>query len=82
MNDAMYTRSCRRKRNVKMSDCQSWFGSARSNRRCGCSLAGVATVASGSSPSSFKIRRTSLSETPSASNRASTSRIRRDPYCG
>lgn len=82
MNAAMYTRSYRRSRKVKMSDCQSWFGSARSNRRSGCSRGPELEVASGSRPSSFRIRRTSLSDTPSASNRLSTSRIRRDPYCG
>ena len=37
MNAARYSRSCRRSRNVKMSDCQSWFGSARSKRRGRCS---------------------------------------------
>jgi hypothetical protein len=64
-----------------MSDCHSSFGVARSNRRSGCSLAGVGSRAS-RSPSSWRIRRTSLSETPSASNRFSTSLMRRVPYSG
>ena len=65
-----------------MSDCHSWFGAARSNRRGGCSRAPVASGASVSSPSSCRMRRTSVSETPSASKRASTSRMRRVPCSG
>lgn len=65
-----------------MSDCQSSFGSARSKRRSGWPLASARGAASAKSPSSCRIRRTSVSETPSAANRASTSRIRRVPYPG
>lgn len=61
-----------------MSDCHSWLGVARSNRRGPCSRAVFAGAAS-MSPSSCRIRRTCCSEIPTASNRASTSRIRRDP---
>lgn len=82
MNAARYSRSWRRSRNVKMSDCQSWFGAARSKRRGGCSRAPVGSGRSVSIPSSCRIRRTSVSETPSASNRASTSRMRRVPCSG
>lgn len=64
-----------------MSDCQSSFGCARSKRRSGCSRADVGSRSS-SSPSSCRIRRTSLSDTPSASKRLSTSLIRRVPYSG
>ena len=64
-----------------MSDCHSSLGSARSKRRSGCSLAGVGSRSS-RSPSSCRIRRTSLSDTPSASKRRSTSRMRRVPYSG
>jgi len=64
-----------------MSDCQSSFGWARSNRRSGCSRAGVGSHSS-SNPSSCRIRRTVLSATPSAENRRSTSAIRRVPYSG
>lgn len=64
-----------------MSDCHSWFGSARSNRRGGRSRAtGAARAAT--SPSSCRIRRTSDSLTPSASKRESTSRIFRVPHSG
>lgn len=65
-----------------MSDCQSWFGSARSKRRSGCARAGVAAGASGISPSSCSTRRTVVSDTPSPAKRASTSRIRRVPHSG
>lgn len=81
MNAARYSRSCRRSRNVKMSDCHSSFGCARSNRRSGCSRAGVASRSS-SSPSSCRIRRTVLSAIPSAEKRRSTSAIRRVPNSG
>ncbi len=77
MKAARYKRSWRRNRNVKMSDCQSWFGAARSKRRGGCSRAPGASSVSGMSPSSCRIRRTSVSLTPRASKRAKTSRMRR-----
>ncbi len=64
-----------------MSDCHSSFGWARSNRRSGCSRAGAGSRPS-NSPSSCRIRRTSVSDTPSASKRRSTSRIRLVPYSG
>jgi hypothetical protein len=64
-----------------MSDCQSWFGSARSNRRGAGSSRGVLAGAS-ILPASCSIRRTSVSLTGSASNRFSTSRMRRVPYSG
>jgi hypothetical protein len=82
MNAARYSRSCRRSRKVKMSDCHSWFGAARSNRRGGCSRAGSWLARSTSSPSSCRIRRTTVSDTPSAWNRRSTSLIRRVPHSG
>jgi hypothetical protein len=82
MNAARYSRSCRRSRNVKMSDCHSWFGAARSNRRGGCSRAVSWLARSSSSPSSCRIRRTTVSDTPSAANRRSMSLIRRVPYSG
>ncbi len=64
-----------------MSDCQSWFGPARSKRRGrGSSLGVFASVSI--SPASCSIRRTSLSLIPIASKRLSTSRIRRVPYSG
>ena len=44
MKAATYTRWWRRRRKVKMSLCQSWFGSARSKRRSGCTLAAVARL--------------------------------------
>ena len=62
-----------------MSDCQSWFGSARSKRRGPGSGRGVFAGAS-SSFASCSIRRTSVSLIGNASNRFSTSRIRRVPY--
>lgn len=65
-----------------MSDCQSWFGAARSKRRGGCSRAPVGSGASTSSPSSWRILRTSVSDTPRASKRASRSLIRRVPCSG
>jgi hypothetical protein len=64
-----------------MSDCHSSFGAARSNRRGGCSRSSTAGRGS-SSPSSCRIRRTVVSLTPSASNRRSTSAIRRVPNVG
>ena len=81
MNAATQSRSCLLSRNVKMSDCHSWFGAARSNRRSACSL-GIAAGRSSSNPSSCRMRRTWLSETPSASNRFSRSLIRRVPSSG
>jgi hypothetical protein len=65
-----------------MSDCHSWFGAARSKRRGGCSRAGSWLARSSSSPSSCRIRRTTVSDTPSAWNRRSTSLIRRVPHSG
>ncbi len=64
-----------------MSDCQSWFGSARSKRVSGCSRS-VGRGCCSSSPSSCRIRRTSVSLTPSASNRSSSALIRLVPYSG
>jgi hypothetical protein len=81
MKPAKYSRSCRRRRKVKMSDCHSWLGAARSKRRGGCSRAGAASAA-GISPSSCRIRRTSVSDTPSASKRRSAALMRRVPYSG
>lgn len=81
MNAATYSRSWRRSRNVKMSDCQSWFGAARSKRRGGCSRAAIGTY-SGISPASCRIFRTVVSLTPSPSKRASASRILRLPQSG
>ena len=65
-----------------MSDCQSWFGSARSNRCSGGPglAAGSGTVSS--SPSSWRIRLTVVSEIPSPWNRAIRSRMRRVPCSG
>lgn len=63
-----------------MSDCQSWFGSARSKRRSGCSRAAV--LAGSINCASCSILRTSVSLTPIPSNRFSTSRIRLVPYSG
>jgi len=81
MNATRYSRSWRRSRNVNRSDCHSSFGCARSNRRSGCSR-GPAGSGASSSPSSWRIRRTTLSETPSASNLRSTSLMRRVPNSG
>ena len=81
MKAATQSRSCRRSRNVKMSDCHSWLGAARSKRRSACSRAGVGSRSS-SNPSSCRMRRTWLSETPSASNRFSMSLMRRVPSSG
>src|SRR6267143_3717226 len=80
-NAHRYTRSCRRKRKVKISDCQSWFGSARSKRR-GPASSLRAPACGSSSPASCSMRLTSLSLIPIAWNRFSTSRIRRVPYSG
>lgn len=65
-----------------MSDCHIWFGAARSKRRGRCGCAGDGGGVSGIRPSSCRMRRTSVSETPSASKRARTSRMRRVPYSG
>lgn len=65
-----------------MSDCHSWLGSARSKRRGGCSRGPVAALASGISPCSCRMRRTSVSEIPSPSSRPSSSRIRLVPKRG
>lgn len=81
MNPVRYTRWCRRNSKVKMSDCQSWFGSARSNRRSGLSRRST-SACSVSSPASCRMRRTVVSETPRPSKRASTSRMRRVPHSG
>lgn len=81
MKAATHSRWWRRSRNVKMSDCHSWFGAARSNRLGPCSFSGGGGRAS-SSPSSCRMRRTWLSETPSASNRLSMSLMRRVPSSG
>jgi hypothetical protein len=81
MNATRYSRSCRRSRNVKRSDCQSSFGCARSKRRSGCSRASACGCVS-RSPSSWRIRRTALSDTPSASNLRSRSLILRVPNSG
>jgi len=64
-----------------MSDCHSSFGPARSKRRSGCSRPAAPGRAS-RSPSSWRIRRTTLSDTPNASKRRSTSAIRLVPYSG
>jgi hypothetical protein len=64
-----------------MSDCQSWFGSARSKRRSGGGGRGAGFAVS-RSPDSCSILRTSVSLIPIASNRISTSRIRLVPYSG
>jgi hypothetical protein len=81
MNPATYSRWCRRRRNVKMSDCHIWFGRARSNRRGGCSRAPVVGAWS-INPASCSSVRTCVSDTPRPSKRASMSRIRRVPYSG
>lgn len=65
-----------------MSDCQSWLGAARSKRRGRCGCEGDGGGVSGMRPSSCRMRRTSVSETPSASKRLSTSRMRRVPKSG
>ena len=64
-----------------MSDCQSWFGSARSKRRGKGSGRGIGAGVSNSF-ASCSIRRTSVSLMGSASKRLSTSRMRRVPYSG
>jgi hypothetical protein len=81
MKAVRYSRSWRRKRNVKMSDCHIWLGAARSKRLGPCSRAAVGSRVS-SSPVSCRIARTCVSLTPSPSKRASTSRMRRVPYSG
>jgi len=66
-----------------MSDCQSWFGAARSKRRGGRSprstepAAGDVVI-----PVSASTRRTVVSDTPRASKRSTMSRILRAPYSG
>ena len=64
-----------------MSDCQSWLGSARSKRLGPGSGRGVFAGAS-INFASCSMRRTSVSLIGKASNRFSTSRIRRVPYSG
>jgi len=81
MKPAKYSRSCLRSRKVKMSDCHIWLGSALSKLRGGCSRAPALGLCS-MSPASCRMRRTSVSLTPSASKRPSTSRILRVPYSG
>jgi hypothetical protein len=81
MKAVRYSRSWRRKRNVKMSDCHIWLGAARSKRLGPCSRAAVGSRAS-RRPASCRIPRTCVSLTPSPSKRASTSRMRRVPYSG
>lgn len=65
-----------------MSDCQSWFGSARSNRCWGGPGLDTGAGTLSSSPSSWRIRLTVVSETPRPSKRAITSRMRRVPCSG
>jgi len=66
-----------------MSDCHSWFGAARSKRRGGRSPRSFGPGAGGPAiPVSASTRRTVVSDTPSASKRWITSRIRRAPYSG
>ncbi len=64
-----------------MSDCHSWLGAALSNRRGPCSLSGAGGRSS-NNPSSWRMRRTWLSETPIASKRFSMSLMRRVPSSG
>jgi len=66
---------------VKISLIHISFGRERSNRLGGCSRAGFGAFHS-IRPSSCRIRRTCVSLMPSASKRASTSRILRVPYSG
>lgn len=65
-----------------MSDCHIWFGRARSKRRGACSRGPLLARASGISPASCSIERTSVSLTPSDAKRASTSLMRRVPHSG
>jgi hypothetical protein len=66
-----------------MSDCHSWLGAARSKRRGGLSPRSTGPGVGGVAiPVSASTRRTVVSETPSASKRWITSRIRRAPYSG
>jgi hypothetical protein len=83
MKAVRYSRSCRLKRKVKMSDCQSWFGAARSKRRGGLSPRSTGPGIGGVTiPASVRTRCTVLADTPSASKRCTRSRIRRAPYSG
>lgn len=65
-----------------MSDCQSWFGSARSKRVSGRGAFSTAGGFASSRPSSCRILRTVVSETPSPSKRFSTSLMRWGPCVG
>lgn len=80
MKAATYSRSLRRSWNMKMSDCQSWLGCARSKRRRGRGPRSTfARAVCSSSPASFRILRTLVGDTPSASNLFSSSEMRRVP---
>lgn len=65
-----------------MSDCQSWFGSARSKRVSGRGAFSTSGGRDSSNPSSCRIRRTVVSDTPSPSKRRNTSAMRRVPSAG
>lgn len=65
-----------------MSDCQSWFGSARSKRVSGLGAFSSSGALDSSSPSSCRILRTVVSGTPTPSKRLSRSEMRRVPSSG